>query len=299
MAYRRPYYRKTRRFTRRYGAKKTYTARRPRYPSRRPTYRRRRPMTTRRVLNVASKKKKDNMMVYTNVSIPYNPTSTYTSVPAALEAKTGTNTTVNLFQFLWCPTARTMEDGSERTDRNSTSVYMRGLKESVEITTNSGTAWSWRRIVFTRKGSFFPVLPAFAPYKSTSNGYARVVNSVPPSYISSTMWEGAEGVDWLSQINAKVNRDLQTVLYDKTITLQSNNSSGMTRVFKRWHGFNKNLVYQDDESGDAMEDSVYSTQGRKGMGDCYVLDILQPAYTAAKSDALYFNPEATLYWHEK
>lgn len=256
-------------------------------------------MTTRRVLNVSSTKKRDLMLSYSNVISPRNDANTsYALSPAFLQAVTGP--TQNLFAFAWCATARNSTTTTEPTDRNSLTCYMRGLKERIEIQTNSGVPWQWRRICFTRKGAWFTPSTTFTPYSYTSNGYVRVVNQVPASStLFADLFDGANTIDWNDVFAAKVNNNLVSVKYDKTVSIQSGNASGIVRVFSRWHGMNSNLTYADEEYGGDDSTAAYSTLGRKGMGDFYVVDLFQAGVGATSSDILRFNPHATLYWHEK
>ena len=62
---------------------------------------------------------------------------------------------------------------------------------------------------------------------------------------------------------------------------------------------NHNLVYGDDEVGGQEATTLFSTEGKAGMGDYYVVDLFQPSFGAGESDTLYFRPQATLYWHER
>lgn len=62
---------------------------------------------------------------------------------------------------------------------------------------------------------------------------------------------------------------------------------------------NANLLYDDDEAGTSMVPSYFSTEGRAGMGDYYVLDIIAAGSGATSTDQLTFNPQTTLYWHER
>ena len=61
---------------------------------------------------------------------------------------------------------------------------------------------------------------------------------------------------------------------------------------------NKNMVYANDENGEGETLDVISTASKHGMGDYYVVDFFN-ANGGTASDLLDFNPEATLYWHEK
>lgn len=295
MAYRRPTYRRTRRSIRRYTPRKTYSTRR----TPRPTYRRkRRVMSKKRILNISSTKKRDVMLGYSNVIIPRNDANTtYTASPAFMQAVTGT--TKNTYIFAYCPTARASTTATEPTDRNSQTCYMRGVKERIELATNTGIPWQWRRICYTKKGPY-AVSATFDLQAYTSNGYVRMMNQVPNgSTLFDHLFEGGQLKDWNDFFAAKVNNKLVTLKYDKTVTIQSGNSNGVIRSYRRWHPMNHNLVYGDEENGGDEATSYYSTLGKPGMGDYYIVDIFQAGPGGATTDQMSFNPQATLYWHEK
>jgi len=62
---------------------------------------------------------------------------------------------------------------------------------------------------------------------------------------------------------------------------------------------NKNLVYDDDESGDNETTNYYSVDSRAGMGDYYIYDIITPGAGGVASDQILLTSNASLYWHEK
>lgn len=216
--------------------------------------------------------------------------------------------------FPWCATARdpSIASGGNRgtvTDnatRTAQTCFMRGLAENIEITTNDGLPWQWRRICFTFKGKdVFNAITGTGQSLSleTSNGYVRVVNtaygSTAVGALQGLLFRGAAGVDWSNIMIAPTDNTNVSIKYDKTCTIASGNEEGVIRNYKRWHPMNKNLVYNDDEQGGTETFSGYSTAGKPGMGDYYVVDIFQPRVSGTASSLLRFEPSATLYWHEK
>lgn len=211
----------------------------------------------------------------------------------------------NTYQLVWCATRRYMELTLNNTDaRNDITCYMRGLKEHVAISTNNATSWKWRRICFTIKG-----LQADLAVKSnvdslfTSQGWVRYIgqhyNDDMGNSINTILFEGTAGNDWNDVMTAKVSSTRVTPKYDKVRVINSG-SEGVMRDFKMWHPMNKNLVYDDDENGPNSElTSGYSTLGKAGMGDYYVIDFFRANSTSSSADTLSFGPEATIYWHEK
>lgn len=258
---------------------------------------------------MTSQKKRDTMIPYTNTSIgtPQG-NSSYSSQPAVI----GAGYTV-FNPFVWCATARdntinsTLVPGSKFTlaTRTATACYMRGLKETVEIQTSSGLPWQWRRICFTAKGFHNRVTNAtgFSLGLETSNGWARVVNEIPDNarrdLLEEVIFKGKKFVDWFDQITAPTDNSRVTIKYDKVRHIAAGNEEGCIRRYPMWHGMNKTLVYDDDETGGTEQVSSFSTIGKAGMGDYYVVDFFIPRIGGTSADQLTFTPQATLYWHEK
>lgn len=255
---------------------------------------RKRPVTRRRMLNITSTKKKDNMMPVGASASGANPAS-------GLITLQGNQS----YQLVWCATRRFMEkDSNFLPHRNSTTCFMRGLKEHIAITTNNSTSWKWRRICFTIKG-----LGAILGVKTnvdslfTSQGWVRLLaqhwNDDMGNNINGILFEGAAQIDWFDVMTAKTSSTRVKVMYDKTITINSG-VEGVMRDYKHWYPMNKNLTYDDDENGpNSIVTPGYSTLGRQGMGDYYVIDFFRANTTASDQDTMTFSPEATLYWHEK
>ena len=266
-------------------------------------------MSNKRILNITSKKKQDNMAVLTNTS-PATPvgSTTYTQSAPLLNG-------VDFYFFPWCATARpaTTSSGADGNPidnaiRTASTCFMRGLKENVEIATNNGRAWQWRRVCFTMKGDDFTLI-AKAGYRLdvlSSSGNQRVVNShgrtlTAPEMIPyvDKMFKGTVGLDWTDPFTAKLDTTRISVKYDRTRILQSGNEQGILRKVKMWHPMNKNLVYDDDESGDQEITNKYSVDSKVGMGDYYVVDMIKAGTGGTSDDRMAFVPQATLYWHEK
>lgn len=299
MAFRRRYVRRStrprrssRRSTTRRTVRKTYRTRR------------RRTMAPRRaILNIASKKKQDNMA-------PTVATTSGTSpVPGPFGyGAFGATGAIAPGLFIWCATARDRLSTSGLADSNASSVrtsdtcYMRGLKERVLLQTNTQVPWRWRRICFTSKG-LQSQLGSSVDSLETSNGWVRLLaNYWGTAYgtaVQTNLFKGSQGIDWLDVMTAKVDTSRVTVKYDVTRTINSGNGTGCMRSFRMWHPMNKNLVYANDEQGESETQDTHSTLGKAGMGDYYVVDFFLAAGFATRDDGISFNTEATLYWHEK
>lgn len=274
-------------------------------------------MTSRKIINLTSRKKKDNMLVYTN-STAANQTgnTTYLSAPAVV---TGGVSSSDAASFLWCATARnasTAVNGTGGTSlftatRSASTCYMVGLKENIEIQTNTGMPWQWRRVVFTAKAINLrlPTSNDFSVAAQSSNGWQRIMNQMGGGpggggngikyALMDILFRGQVNSDWYDPMTAVVDTARVTVKYDKTISIAANNEEGCIRKYRRWHAFGSNLVYDDDEVGGGISTNQFSTTGKAGMGDCYVLDMFRARAGSSNSDQLIVTPEATLYWHER
>ncbi|QCS37553.1 capsid protein [Tortoise genomovirus 4] len=283
------------------------------------SYRRRKSggMTKKRILNITAQKKRDTMMNWSNsTSSSQSGGATYTNSAAIVN---GGLLDSQAAVFLWCATARdntSSYQGSNGTKfqqatRTSSTPYMVGLSEKIEIQCNTGMPWQWRRICFTMKGT--PLVPTnaasgatFSPAAETSNGWVRMMNQVPgnpgnnPMYgLMVPLFKGQVGSDWIDPMTAMTDNSRVTIKYDKTITLASGNEDGFIRKYTRWHPMRKTLVYDDDENGGSENASQYSVTGKAGMGDYYVVDMFRARSGSSTTDQLQVRPEATLYWHEK
>lgn len=246
------------------------------------------------------------MLCYTNVTAsgPIGGTTYAKAVPVL----TGANT----YLFPWICTARDLTVGTGETNatvglesaRTASRCYMRGLKEVVKIRTNNGRPWQWRRVCFTMKGDELAKSNNAGSYyyTETTDGIVRVVNGLNNTLqgsVLSVMFDGYQGSDWLDVFSAKLDTQRISVKYDKQRIIQSGNDNGVIRMYKDWFPMNKNISYADDERGAGEDTNFLSATSKEGMGDYYVMDFLQCGDGATSADVLTFQPEATLYWHEK
>nr|UBJ26238.1 capsid protein [Giant panda feces-associated gemycircularvirus] len=267
------------------------------------------------VLNATTFKKRDTMITTTNATTS-GPSTTYTNSPAIITANTSTDTTVNHpTVFLWCATARDLTDSNSvpaarenQTTRTSTTPYMKGLAEKIEIQTSSGAPWQWRRICFTYKGSLpgAAQTTTFSVFRESNTGYGRMLNSPAGNRNGGAQYDlffllfrGQNSTDWMDPMTARTDPTRVSIKYDKTVTVAAGNESGCIRKYSRYHPMEKTLVYDDDESGPNMSPAYYSTQGMQGMGDYYIVDMIRSRYGAGSSDVMVFGVNSTLYWHEK
>lgn len=272
-------------------------------------------MSHKRILNMTSIKKRDNMrtaafFIYngtvnfgTGYQIPPQPPTS--GSPAVSADVTNTQT----FLFPWTCTSRNSltQQRFNLADRTNSTCYMKGLKEMVRLQTTGPDEWDWRRIGFTFKGpaiasiqqSFYQDGAAtyrylYSPSNETSTTNQRLIQQTIYSYI----FDGTFQQDWSDPMTAKTDKTRVTIKYDKRFRIRSGNQQAITRYINCWHPMNKNLYYDDDEFGSGTQQSQYSVDSKKGMGDYYIVDLFRCSNPSGITSLLYF-PQSTLYWHER
>lgn len=268
-------------------------------------------MSKRRILDVTSRKKRNGMQTVTTSGAAGTPIT-----PAY--GPTFVNGVDGGF-FLWCATAQSNLGASAPypisadAGRTSDLAYMRGLSEHIRIQTSSPAPWFHRRICFTSRSALFrsgvdssPTNTVTAFYDDQARGVQRwaqnMANNNAPNTLTgwnSVIFKGAEGVDWSDRIIAPLDSARIDVKFDKTWTLMSGNSVGVVKERKLWHPMNKNLQYDEDEAGTTEGSAYFSVQDKRGMGDYYVVDIIQAGTGATTSDLMRLTFNSTLYWHER
>nr|QTE03654.1 MAG: capsid protein [Gemycircularvirus]UBQ66229.1 Cap protein [crane CRESS-DNA virus] len=218
--------------------------------------------------------------------------------------------------FVWNATARdaTALSGGNispkyiESARTATTCYMVGLKERILVQSSTDIPWQWRRICVTAKGAdaFLKTTPSTVSgnnvWQEDSKGYRRLLvelTAVAQGNLNSLLFDGQQDTDWNDPFSAKVDRQRFTIKYDRTVMLESNSSDGILRYYNMWHPMRKNVCYNDDEAGAGMSSAYVSASGKQGMGDYIVIDFIRCKDGAGTGDQLIFQPEATLYWHEK
>lgn len=301
----------------RYARRRRTTRRRPRRTVRRTStrYRRttrvprrtrtRRPrvMSTRRINDITSTKKRDNMLAFSNVTIPRSPAPVLSNTAALLQGG------LTNYNFLFSPTARekavnnTTPGGIlDESTRTKSTTYAKGYRERISIATNTALPWTWRRIIFTMKGTFNYLGSGTPLFLLTSNGHARVISettTTQQTVLESFLFDGQKGLDWRTTLEAKVDTTLVSVISDTTMIITPQTTAGALKNMQRYYPIEKNVVYAEDEFGGQALTSPWSTQSKQGMGDMLIYDIFTPRSGSTISDQLNLDIQATYYWHEK
>lgn len=263
-------------------------------------------MSRRGIVEATSKKKKDNLVTWSNVTIPRAPAPPVSATGALLQGG-ATN-----YHFLFSPSARgkmtnptTQVTVDDESTRASTVTYAKGYRERINIQTNSALPWSWRRIVFSMKGTlqYFNTGTGLAPqYLLTSSGYVRLVTEMSGSQtavLQNLIFDGAQGIDWRDPLDAKTDSTIVTILSDQTRIFTPQTSSGLIKNFRVYYPLEKNIVYGEDEYGGEDPSNEWSTLGKPGMGDVLIYDYIAPKSGNTFSDQMSIDFQGTWYWHEK
>jgi len=228
-------------------------------------------------------------------------TDTYTNAAVNLRANLGYQC------FLWCATARTMENLAARdaSSRTSSTCFIRGIKHTDYFVTNNGDNWLHRRIIFRVKGDDLLLrseqAPSFRLWLENSSGYTRtqsLARGPGLAGVDSLVFEGTANVDWNDRFIAKVDSARVTIMSDKTTVMSPKNTVNEIKRVSRWYPVNKNLIYNDDENAKGVTGSPLSVLGNAGCGDVYVFDMFGAA-DGARTSSMSWRAEATLYWHER
>lgn len=298
--------RRSRRSVRRRAPRRRVRRSRPSRPSRvrRTTTR----MSRRRVLNITTVKKQDNMLnwVPTTASNPAgggSPTDYITSADSTVHS------------FLFCPTYRQLssdplgqDDSSGRTKQNT---FARGYRETSTLRVAGPTPFRMRRIVFAMKAIDPALIKAtsslfttdFYQHATSGTGYTRLMadlssTSFGVAPVTEFLFKGLQNADWYSPFNAKLDTQRVTVVSDRTYNINPGNQAGRVVILKNWYSLNKRLLYADDEAGNGEYTSGLSTYAKPGMGDLLVLDFLQSIVTDTNT-SIAVNHEGSYYWHER
>lgn len=259
-------------------------------------------MTTRRVLNIASRKKQDNMLPVVVAEDNVTTVGPYTSPSPLL--------------CLFVPNARTTRTPvTNPAVRNSSDIFAVGYKERVRIDILGGGTFMWRRIVFMLKGSDLRVamdssnagnIPNQLFDQTTEGGCRRVIGPLlgvtnAQDELQSYVFRGQEDTDWADQFTAPLDTRRITVHSDKLRTIRPGNDTGASRLYKCWYPIRRTIAYEDDLESDVVGDRPFSTAGLRGVGDMYVMDIMGITNLTpdAPETSYRFSPEGSFYWHER
>jgi len=268
-------------------------------------------MSRRKIVDLTSKKKKDTM-------IPARgPISKADGQVSLGQTVITADPLRQIFPFLWMASGRvplqnatTPGFPADKATRSATEVYFKLISEKIEIQTDTASPWLWRRIVFAFQGSdeFLDIGDDSVPTPTLlgTNGYARFTadlysdsdSAAVNNTLVNVLFAGKVGVDFVNAMTAPINTQRVKLLYDRTIPIRSGNEQGTIKQFKRNHWIKKRIVYADQEDGGGLDGSEHSAPTRNSFGDVFIYDLFEAAQLA-DGDKLFFEPQATVYWHER
>lgn len=276
---------------------KRYSRKRPVYRKRtyrkratttkRRTTRKRTYQTRRRIADVSSTKKANQIMGgvpgadNTKPTIP-TPTITF---PA---------TTDGITVIGWSPSVMPGSGGFGKQVRNRSQVYFKGFAERLEISGNTDFPLLHRRIVFAMPYDINQFM--LADPTSTTNVY-RNMTKVANLGDLAFLFKGTFNRDWFDQLRAPLDNQNITVIQDRIQTINPTGSSGYERYKKLWYPVGKNITFDDQENGDQ---TVWLATPNPRSLRYYVLDFFRGiGVSGTTGQVVKYGSNATVYWHEK
>lgn len=236
----------------------------------------------------------------------------FISTPANIEACLGFSPTMRAIQ------APSLVDSPS--NRQQSVTFAKGYHEKIRLSIQGNTALHWRRMIVSFKclpavsGSASPPFGAMSALDPT-DGYVRRLtdwstDSTSISSIFTTIFDGTFGKDWLYALDAKLDRDVIKVHYDRTRTFNPKvSTANLTQgpitsyEFTQYHPLNHTLIYSDDENGITESTSIYASQNPRSMGDLFIFDYFRWAQAGSFSDnsirTFTFAPQGKYFWHER
>lgn len=209
--------------------------------------------------------------------------------------------------LIFCPTYRFLGVDVSGSATNSTAertsqyCYYRGVKENIIFTVAGPSPVRWRRIVFETTSTLF----GSSFYSSTIpgvGGRARPMSTLvgQTEFVTLTelIYKGTQTADWNNIFDAKIDTQRIKIHSDKAMVINPGNASGSTRIHKQWTPLNKTMCYGDDELGDDDQSSPFCSLRPNNMGNIFIVDLFEPT-VGTTGTRINFNPQTTVYWHEK
>ena len=295
----------------RFSRRRTFRRRRPmnygrrRYRSsysRRPRQRRfrRRRMTSRRVRNIAARKKQDTI---------FGASAGSSNAPGYAELVPGNN------YFFHNATFRVYQDFDNDHVRNSSEPYMVGVKDRVTLTCTF--PYTHRRVCFWTHEQ----LAVGQPFRFSSDVddepmYMRrnLTRFTPEANedLFEYLFKGTLGVDYsedtrpITPLDNKRLRVVSDVTYNVNPMVATADASAALggRIVNRrfWHPLRQTVYYDEDQDGASISPTTpgYVSRSPNSPGNYYIMDIFSTGQAVSDPSGSIgnFKPETTTYWHE-
>lgn len=209
--------------------------------------------------------------------------------------------------LIFCPTYRFLETDAtgsvtqSASARQSQYCYYRGVKETILFTVSGPAPVRWRRIVFETQQSvmaasfYTSVIPGVGGRARPMSNLAGAAEFVT---LTELIFKGVQTADWNNIFDAKIDTQRIKIHSDKSRVLNPGNASGKTTIHKQWTALNKTLIYGDDELGDDEVTNPFCASTNKTLGNIFIVDFFEPTIGGTGTQ-INFNPQTTVYWHEK
>ena len=174
-------------------------------------------VSNKRILNVASTKKRDTMAAarFDNGTNKWVPTSMQPTSDGAIHT------------FMWCPTYRYSNTSNPRNSRVNQTVYYRGIAERYQFKTLDARAWQWRRIVFWSDMRWTSANGADA---DNVTYWRNVIQDSPDAAdVQSYLFEGTVNTEYVDIFSAKVDNKRAKVVSDTNRVIAPPTSAGVIR----------------------------------------------------------------------
>nr|QRV61608.1 capsid [Genomoviridae sp.] len=213
------------------------------------------------------------------------------------------------FASLFMPTARASEPLELEYYRNRSLTYGVGYSEKLDLHTNNGGQWVWRRIAFSMKGpQIHADFPAETLHSNDLNaGYTRPFWNILGSSADAAparqatedlLFSGEGGKDWHNRLYARVDTSRVSLHMDRTRHIRGGNADAHRHTFKDWIPIGKNILYDEEEAGEEKTFNVYSVNSKIGFGDLYIYDYFE-CNTLDDSYRMNLECQGVYYWRER
>lgn len=243
-------------------------------------YAKRAKVTNRRIASVASTKKQDTFRGATF------PIDRWVNNDALVPCDTGNHV------FIWCPSNRVRDP--DENQRNRQTVFIKGIYDRWRFTTTDSSVWTWRRIVFRTRNRYGDS----SSYSDTKTYFRNLQRNQPQAQtIVEEILTGVRDTDWADPYLAKLDRRAVDVVYDRVRYVRPKGEKGDLHIYDHYIPINRNLTYDDFESGGGENSSPWASNAKDNMGNIYIVDIMKSNNNTGAQ--LRIGAEATFYWHEK
>lgn len=258
-------------------------------------------MTSRRVRNIAARKKQDTL---------FGSISTSLDGPGAKGLLDGTT------MFLYNATYRQYQNHTMGHVRNTSTPYYVGIKDRVLLT--SVFPYTHRRVCFwsyQRFGGSAPLTfqnPNDAAGPHIQRRYLNPLDDTSNGDTLEYLFKGTLGVDYSKDTRAITPLDdaRLKIVYDRTTSVnpalaapsETASYGGKITAKKFWHPIRRTVQYDEDEDGASIDQTEpgWAAPSPNSPGNFYILDIFSTGIHLDTPDMPIgsFMPETTVYWHE-